>query len=80
MVKANIKVVNNLYEIPVAVKIDMVDILANDSIYALALTASLRRQVLKNSKIKRALIETFVKLISAGWLAPADSTLIKNSC
>ena len=30
--------------------------------------------------MNRILIETFYGLISAGWLAPVDSKLIKSSC
>ena len=52
----------------------------NNFNYALKRTALLRRQALKNPKIKSTLIETFDKLISAGWWASVGSTLIKSSC
>ena len=79
LVELNIKVIDNRYEIPVPMKKDMINVLPNNFNFALERTALLRRQALKNSKMKCTLIETFDELISAGWLAPVDNALKKNS-
>ena len=61
-------------------KKDIIKVLPNNFNYALERTALLRRQALKDPKMKCTLIETFDELISAGWLAPVDTALKKNSC
>ena len=61
-------------------KKDVISVLPDNFNHALERTALLRRQALKNSKMKRTLIETFDELISAGWLAPVGNALKRNSC
>ena len=61
-------------------KKDVINVLPNNFNHALERTALLRRQALKNSKMKCTLFETFDELISADWLAPVDNALKKNSC
>ena len=80
LVEPNVKVVNNRYKIPVPMKKDVINVMPNNFNYGLERTALLRRQGLKNSKMKCTLIETFDKLISTGWLAAVDNVLKKNSC
>ena len=80
LVEPNIKVINNRYKIPVPMKKDVIKVLPNNFNYALERTALLRCQTLKNSRIKRTLIENYDEMISAGWLAPVDNALKKNSC
>ena len=61
-------------------KKDVINVMPNNFNYALERIALLRCQALKNSIMKCNLIETFDELISAGWLAPVDNALKKNSC
>ena len=79
LVEPNISIVDNRYEIPVPMKKLVTDVSPNNFNYALECTVLLRRQALKNSKMKCTLIETFDELISAGWLAPVGNALKKNS-
>ena len=80
LVEPNIKHVENRYEIPISFKKDVISVLPDNFNHALERTALLRRQALKNSKIKRTLIETFDELILADWLAPVGNALKRNSC
>ena len=75
----NIKVVVNSYEILVPMKKDMIKVLPNNFNYAFERSVLLRRQALKNLKIKCTLIKTFDEPISASWLAPVDGAFIKSS-
>ena len=59
-------------------KKDVIDILPNNYNYVLERTALLRRQALKNSKIKRTLLETFGELIYTGWLTPVCLSLLQT--
>ena len=59
LVEPNVNVVNNRYEIPVPLKVDVVKALPNNYAYALDRNFLLRKSALKNNSAKKTLIDTF---------------------
>ena len=66
MVESDVKVINGRYEIPVPLKIGVRTTLPDNYVCALKRTTNLRRNALKNVKLKNILKETFREMISEG--------------
>ena len=79
MVGSNVKVINGRYEIPVPLKIDVVTNLPDNYVCALKRTTNLRRNALKNVKLKDILEETFREIISEGWIVPTDDAILSDT-
>ena len=62
LVEPNVNVVNNRYEIPVPLKVDVVEAFPNNYANALDRNFLLRKSALKNNSVKKTLIDTFTKL------------------
>ena len=80
LVEPNVNVVNNRYEIPVPLKVDVVEALPNNYAYALDRNFLLRKSALKNNSVKKTLIDTFHEIISNEWLVPVDSNPSCKPC
>ena len=80
LVEPNVNVVNNRYEIPVPLKVDVVEALPNNYAYTLDRNFLLRKSALKNNCVKKTVIETFYKIISNEWLVPVDSNPSRKPC
>ena len=80
LVELNVNVVNNCYEIPVPLKVDVVKALPNNYAYALDCNFLLRKSALKNNSVKKTLIDTFHEIISNEWLVPIDSNPSCKPC
>ena len=72
LVERDIKVVNDRYEIPVPLNMEVVKSLPNNFDYALERTKAVRCFALKNDTLKQTLLETFRKLIDQKWFVPVD--------
>ena len=79
MVESNVKVINGRYEIPVPLKMDVVTNLPNNYVCALKQTTKLRRNALKNVKLKDILEKTFREMISEGWIVPTDDVILSDT-
>ena len=80
LVEPNVNVVNNRYEIPVPLKVDVVETLPNNYAYALDRNFLLRKSALKNNSVKKTLIDTFHEIISNEWLVLVDSNSLCKPC
>ena len=79
VVESNVKVIIGRYEIPVPLKMDVVTNLPDCYVCALKQTTNLRRNALKNVKLKDILEETFREMISEGWIVPADDAILSDT-
>ena len=79
LVEFNVKVINGGYEIPVPLKMDVVTTLPDNYVCALNRTTNLRRNALKNVKLKDILEETFREMISEGWVVPIDDVTLSDT-
>lgn len=80
LVEPNMKVVNNRYEIPFPMKVDIVKALPNNCGYALDRTYSLQKSASKNSSLKKTLVDTFHEIVSNNWLVPVDNNPLCKPC
>ena len=80
LVEPNVNVVNNRYEIPVPLKVDVVEALPNNYAYSFDRNFLLRKSALKNNSVKKTLIDTFHEIISNEWLVPVDSNPSCKPC
>ena len=64
VVESNVKVINGRYETPVPLKMDVVTNLPDNYVCALNRTTNLRRNALRNVKLKNILEETYREMIS----------------
>ena len=72
LVERDIKVVNDRYEIPVPLNMEVVKSLPNNFEYVLERTNAVRCSALKNVTLKQILLETFRELIDEKWIVPVD--------
>ena len=80
LVEPNVNVMNNRYEIPVPLKVDVVKALPNNYANALDSNFLLQKSALKNNSVKKTLIDTFHEIISNEWLVPVDSNPLCKPC
>ena len=73
LIEPNIKVVNERCELPVPLKAELIETLADNYKLALKRTLSLRTSALKNPVLKQTLIDTFSELIKEGWIESVDN-------
>ena len=72
LVERDVKIVNDRYEIPVPLNMEVVKSLPNNFDYALERTKAVRSSALKNDTLKQTLLETFRELIDEQWIVPVD--------
>ena len=76
LVESNVKVINGRNKIPISLKMDAVTNLADNYVCALKRTTNLRRNALKNVKLKDILEETFQEMIFEGWIVSVDDEIL----
>ena len=70
LVETEIRVVDNRYEIPVPLNLEVIERLPNNYQSALDRTVNMRRSALKNPDLKKTLTDNFGELIDEGWICP----------
>ena len=78
LVEGNVKVIDNRYEIPVPLNMEVVEQLPNDYQNALDRAMTMRRSALKNPELKKTLIDTFGELIDEEWIIPVEMDSISK--
>ena len=74
LVEPNIKVVDGRYEMPVPLKLDIIEQLPENYQIALKRTMSMRNSALHNSKLRQVLTDTFSELIRESWIVPVEDS------
>ena len=76
LVEPNIRVVNGRYEMPVPLKLSMLDKLSNNYENALKRTMTLRNKAMRNPELHNLLSDTFAELVAEGWMEPVGDCTI----
>ena len=72
IVEANVKLIEQRYEIPVPLDVEVVEKLPNNFQTALDRALSIRRSALKSNELRTTLTKTFGELIDEHWISPVE--------
>ena len=78
LVQPNIKVVHGRYEMPVPLKLDMIDKLPDNYENALKRTLALRTKAMRNPDLYNVLSDAFAELVAEGWMEPVGTCPVET--